>query len=90
MNQVGHGIFETFFALKNPRAGAQEDQRTPPRSRQPTPHMSIHVALHHQTHYRYDRPVDAGTANRAPAAGAALPHAHPELLAPRRAGKAFP
>jgi len=22
--------------------------------------MSIHVALHHQTHYRYDRPVALG------------------------------
>ena len=43
--------------------------------------MAIHVALHHKTHYRYDRPVVAVAARRPAAAGAALPHADPELFA---------
>ena len=34
--------------------------------------MSIHVALNHVTHYRYDRPVDARPAGGAAAPGAAL------------------
>ena len=33
--------------------------------------MSILVALHHVTHYRYDRPIDARPAGHPPAAGAA-------------------
>ena len=43
--------------------------------------MSIHVALHHRTTYRYDRLGGAGAAGRPAAAGAALPHADPVLLA---------
>ena len=43
--------------------------------------MSIHVALNHVTHYRYDRPRRAGAADRAPASRAALPHPHPVLFA---------
>ncbi len=39
--------------------------------------MSIHVALNHVTHYRYDRRVTPVAAGRAAAAGAALPHADP-------------
>ena len=46
--------------------------------------MTLHVALTHRTEYRYDRPVSVGAARRAPAAGAALPHAHPRLLAAHR------
>ena len=49
--------------------------------------MSIHVALNHVTHYRYDRRVEPVAAGRAAAPGAALPHADPELLAARRAGR---
>ncbi len=43
--------------------------------------VSIHVALHHVTHYRYDRPVNAVAPGGAPAPGAALPHAGPVVLA---------
>ena len=43
--------------------------------------MAIHVALHHKTHYRYDRLRRAVAARRSSAAGAALPHADPQLLA---------
>jgi transglutaminase-like putative cysteine protease len=45
--------------------------------------VSIHVALNHVTHYRYDRPVTLGAAGGAPAPGAALPHQHPVVLAAR-------
>ena len=37
--------------------------------------MPIHVALHHQTTYRYDRLVNSWAAGHPPAARAALPHA---------------
>ena len=43
--------------------------------------MAIHVALHHKTHYRYDRRVIARTSGRPAAAGAALPHADPRVFA---------
>ena len=52
--------------------------------------MAIRVALHHKTEYRYDRPGDAAAARRPAAAGAALPHADPQLLAAGRAGAALP
>ena len=45
--------------------------------------MSIAVTLHHKTSYRYDRAGEAGAARRPAAAGAALPHADPGLLAAR-------
>ena len=48
--------------------------------------MSIRVALEHRTVYRFDRPVAARAARRAAAAGAALPHADPRLLAAGHAG----
>ncbi len=43
--------------------------------------MAIRVALHHVTHYRYDRPVQLLAARGAAAPGAALPHADRGLLA---------
>ena len=46
--------------------------------------VSIHVALNHVTHYRYDRPVESVAAARPAASGAALPHADPVVLAARR------
>ncbi len=42
--------------------------------------MTLHVAITHRTEYRYDRPVQRRAACRAPAAGAALPHADPRLF----------
>ena len=51
--------------------------------------VSIRVALHHVTHYTYDRPVDARPAGHPPAAGAALPHAGAELFAEGRAREAL-
>ena len=56
-----------------------------PRGAAGTSHMAIRVALHHRTRYRYDRRVHAGAAGRPAAAGAALPHADPELRAAGRA-----
>ena len=47
--------------------------------------MSIHVALTHVTHYEYDRLVEARSANRQAATGAALPDPHTFLLAQDRA-----
>ena len=41
--------------------------------------MSIQVAIHHATRYRYDRPITLGAADRAPAPGPALPHQDPRL-----------
>ena len=51
--------------------------------------MTLHVALTHRTLYRYDRPLAARTAGRAPAPGPALPHADPQLFAARRARPHF-
>ena len=51
--------------------------------------MAIHVALNHRTHYRYDRRVALSAARRSAAAGAALPHADPQLLAEGRARAAL-
>ena len=51
--------------------------------------MSIHVALNHVTHYKL-RPADPSrAAGRAPAAGAAFAHAHPQLLDAGRADTHF-
>ena len=48
--------------------------------------MSIHVALNHITHYRYDRAGDARAAETVRLrSGAALAHAHPQLLDEGRA-----
>ena len=49
--------------------------------------MSIHAALHHVTHYKYDRPVQPGPASRAPAAGTALPQQRHLVFAAGRAGQ---
>ena len=49
--------------------------------------MSIHVALNHVTHYRYDRRGHPESAVGAAAAGTALPHTHPVLFDERRAGR---
>ena len=49
--------------------------------------MSIHVALNHVTHYRYDRADPSRPAGRAAAAGAAFAHAHPQLLDARGADR---
>ena len=43
--------------------------------------MALHVALTHETHYRYDRWIGMGPQVDPAAAGAALPDAHPQLLA---------
>ena len=51
--------------------------------------MSIHVALNHVTHYHVRPAGGAFAAGGAPAPGAALPHADPQLLAARRAGRAL-
>ena len=51
--------------------------------------MAIHVALTHRTQYRYSRLGGPGAARRAPAAGTALPHADPRLLAAHYARAAF-
>ena len=39
--------------------------------------MSIHVALHHVTHYQYDRPVTPGAAGRSPPPA---PHSRTRIL----------
>ena len=45
--------------------------------------VSIFVALHHVTHYRYDRLVDARPAGDPAAAGAALPDARSRAIRSR-------
>jgi len=44
--------------------------------------VSIHVALNHVTHYRYDRLVNLSPQVGAPASSTALPHTHTLLFAP--------
>ena len=51
--------------------------------------MVLHVALTHRTEYRYDRPVQPRAPRRAAAAGPALPHADPRLLAAHHARAAL-
>ena len=92
MNQVGNGISETFFAGTRRAARPQEGEGTTAAApiRRVNGHgcpsrMAIHVALSHRTSYRYDRLGRAVAARHPAAAGAALPHADPELLAEGRA-----
>ncbi len=51
--------------------------------------LSIHVALNHVTHYRYDRPGSARAAADPVAPGAAQPHPHPVVFPTHHAGRTF-
>ena len=51
--------------------------------------MTIRVALHHRTSYRFDRLVNRSPRDP-PASGAAHPDAGPRLFAEHRPGRAFP
>ena len=51
--------------------------------------MSIRAAIHHLTHYKYDRPVSLSPADHSPEARAAQPHPRHLAFAEGDAGRAF-